>query len=261
MDALHDFLHRRHRTADDMHLDIEAHAAHAERFLDAVLAVDAELLLEDMQDLLVARQADRAGGFDHPVDVGGRDFLLLDFHHTARIDAADMAAGDAGMHLVDLAIGHQLGLLQRALDCAHRGFDVDHHALLHAVGFVHAHADHLQHAVRLDLADDGHDLGGADIQPDHQVFGFLVSAHFLYLTAYPSTFDHAAHRKPVAVAHIHIAHRTCLRRQAVRVYRHEPLQTLLHLFSPQFQHQVVAQAQLPGMARCQGEPRNQIGRA
>src|SRR3989338_1020470 len=183
VDALHDVLHRRHRAADDVHLDVEAHAAHAERLLDTVLAVDAELLFEDVQNLLVARQADRAGRFDHPLDVGGRNLLLLDLHHAARIDAADVAAGDAGMDLVDLSIGHQLGFLQCTLDRAYRGLDIDHHAFLHAVGFVHAHADHFQHAVGPDLADDGHDFGGADIQPNHQVFGFLVSAHRSFSTA------------------------------------------------------------------------------
>src|SRR3989338_8810358 len=251
MDALHDVLHRRHRAADDMHLDIEAHAAHAKRFLDAVLAVDTELLFEDVQNLLVTRQADRAGGFDHSLDVGGCDLLLLDLHHAARIDAADVAAGDAGVNLMNFAISHQLGLFQRALNCAHRGFDVDHHAFLHTVGFVHAHPDYFQHAVRPDLADNGHNLGSADIQPDHQVFGFLVSANRLYPVAYPSTFDHAAHRKPVAVTHIHISHRARLLRQTVRIYHHEPREALLHLFAPQLQHHAATQAQLPGMARRQ----------
>src|ERR1019366_5751919 len=131
MDALHDVLHRSHRAADDMHLDIQPHPAHAERLLDAVLAVDAEFLFEDVQYLLIARQADRAGRLDHALDVGGGDFFLFDLHHAARIDAADMAARDAGIDLGNFAISHQLGFLQRALDRAHRGFDVDHHAHLH----------------------------------------------------------------------------------------------------------------------------------
>ena len=34
---------------------------------------------------------------DHAVDVGLRDFLVLDRDHAARIEAADVAAGDAGV--------------------------------------------------------------------------------------------------------------------------------------------------------------------
>src|SRR3972149_2716581 len=128
MDAFHDVLNRRHRTADDVHLDIQAHPAHTQRRLDSILTVYAEFLLEDVQDLLVAGQTYRAGCFDHSFDIGMHDFLFLDLHHTARIDAADMAARDTGIDLVDLAIRHQLGLFQRALDRTHRCIYVDHHA-------------------------------------------------------------------------------------------------------------------------------------
>jgi hypothetical protein len=41
-----------------------------------------------------------------------------------------MAAGDAHVDRVDLAAGHQLGLLHRPLDGLDGGLDVDHHALL-----------------------------------------------------------------------------------------------------------------------------------
>ena len=50
-----------------------------------------------------------------------------------RVEAADVAAGDAGERRGDLAVGHQLGFLERALDRRHGGLDVDHHALLQAL--------------------------------------------------------------------------------------------------------------------------------
>jgi hypothetical protein len=94
-------------------------------------------------------------------------FFFFDLHHAARIHAADVAARDAGIHLLYLAIGHQLRLLQRACNRADSGFDVHHHAFFHARGLVHAHADDFEHPVRFHFPDDGDDLGRTDVQADH----------------------------------------------------------------------------------------------
>ena len=80
-----------------------------------------------------------------------------------------MAAGDAGVHRVDLAARHELGLLHRALDGLHGGLDVDHDALLQAARGMAADADDLERAVGLDLAHDGDDLAGADVEADDQI--------------------------------------------------------------------------------------------
>ena len=81
--ALDDVLRRRHRAGDDVHLHFEAHAAHAERLAHVLLAVDDEFLRQDVQDLLVVRDRDRLRRLDHAVDVGLRDFLVLDRDHAA----------------------------------------------------------------------------------------------------------------------------------------------------------------------------------
>src|SRR5690606_29126708 len=69
----------------------------------------------------------------------------------------------------DLATGHQFGFLDRALDRVHRRLDVDHHAALEAVRRMGADADDFDRLARRVLADDGHDLRGADVEPDDQV--------------------------------------------------------------------------------------------
>ena len=69
---------------------------------------------------------------DHALDVERADLAVLDRHHAVRVEAPDVAAGDAGERRGDLAVGHQLGLLERALDRGHGGLDVHHHALLQA---------------------------------------------------------------------------------------------------------------------------------
>jgi hypothetical protein len=58
----------------------------------------------------------------------------------------------------------QFGFFHRALDGLHGGFDVDHHAFFQAARGMAADADDLDLPVGLDLADDGDDLAGADVQ-------------------------------------------------------------------------------------------------
>jgi hypothetical protein len=170
--ALDDVLGRALRAGHDVHLGFQAYAAHADG-LAHVLAVDHELLRLDQQQALVGRDVDGLGRLDHARHVGLRDFLVLHRHHAAGVDAADVAAGDAGVDTGDLAVGHQLGLFQGLLDALHRGVDVDHHAALEAVARRDAQARELELAARHDLGHHGHDLAGADVQPDHQIFVFL----------------------------------------------------------------------------------------
>ena len=115
-----------------MHLDLEAHAGHAQRLLDAILTVNDELLRQDVQHLLVGGDGHGARGFDHAIDVDGGHFLVLDRHHAVAVKALDVAAGDAGVDALDTHAGHQLGLFERALDGADRRFDIDHHAFFQA---------------------------------------------------------------------------------------------------------------------------------
>ena len=77
---------------------------------------------------------------------------------------------------VDLAVGHQLGLFDRALNRLHGRLDVDHHALLQAARGLRAHADDLDGALGGDLADQRQHLGGADVQSDDDVFVRLFLA-------------------------------------------------------------------------------------
>jgi hypothetical protein len=108
------------------------------------------------------------------LDIAVGDFAIADRDHAMRVEAAHVAAGDAGVDRVDLAVGHQLGFLDRALDRLHGGFDVDDHALLQAARWLAAHADDLDRAVGRDLAHQRHHLGGADVEPDDDVsVGFL----------------------------------------------------------------------------------------
>ena len=128
---------------------------------------------------MVRRRGDRAGGFNHPVDVGLGDFALANGHHAVRIDTLDVAAGNPGKHFMNGAIRHQLGFFHRALNGLDGGLDIDHHALFQATRRSLPHADDIQRTVFEHLGHDGDNLGGANIQPDQHVFRFSRFAHHL----------------------------------------------------------------------------------
>ena len=83
-----------------------------------------------------------------------------------------MLAADADEGAVDLPAGQPLGLLDRVGDRADRLLDVDDDALLQAGGGHRAVADDRQAAVAADLADEGADLAGADVDADEDRFSF-----------------------------------------------------------------------------------------
>jgi hypothetical protein len=117
VDALADVLRRRQRADDQMRAHFQAHAGHPDRMADAFLRVVDDVFLRDrMQDALVGRNRDRLGRLQHALHVGVGDFAVLDRHDAGRVPALRMRAGDRGVDAADLATGHQLGLLDRALD-------------------------------------------------------------------------------------------------------------------------------------------------
>ena len=122
---------------------------------------------------------DRLGGLDHARDIGLRDLAVFDRHHAGRVDAPDMAAGDAGVDAGDLAVRHQLGFLERLLDAGYRGIDVHNHAALKAEARRNAVARQFQFAVGQHLGHHRHHFGSADVQANDQIFVFFCHQFYL----------------------------------------------------------------------------------
>src|SRR5262249_24814344 len=101
--ALDDVLRRGQRGGDDVDLGLEADAGHAERLADAVLLVDDVLLRQDVDDLAVHRDRDRLGALDDAREIAVADLLVLHRDGAVRVQALDVAAGDAGVDGGDLA--------------------------------------------------------------------------------------------------------------------------------------------------------------
>ena len=82
----------------------------------------------------------------------------------------DVAARNAGVHRLDLAAGHELGLFHGLAYGLNRLVDVDHHALAQTIGGTRAYPDDI-YSVFGGFADNGADLCRAYVKADDE-FGF-----------------------------------------------------------------------------------------
>src|SRR5690606_27394963 len=148
-------------------------AGHAQRLLDTFLGVDDIFLRQDVQHFLVGRDGYCLGGVDDTLQVGTIHFTVADGDDAVAVEAADVAAGNTHVHRMNLAAGHELGFFNGALDGLDGGFDIHHDPLLETAGRRGADSHNVDGAVTLDLADDRHHLGGADVQANDHPIGFV----------------------------------------------------------------------------------------
>ena len=182
IDRAHHVLDRGDGAGHDVHLDLEAHARHADRLAHAVAVVDDEALRQHVDDLAVLRQIDRARGLDHALDVGVAHLVVLagDPHDTAAVHAADMAPRDPREGARDLDPGHLLGLADGSPDRLDRRVDVDDDPAPEPARGCAADADDVQAAPGRGLGDDRANLRGADVQADDEI-GCLRALHRMLL--------------------------------------------------------------------------------
>ncbi len=156
------------RAGDDVHVDLEPGAGHADRGADAVLLVDDEVLRQHVQDLAAGGQRHGPGGVEGAAHVLARDLAVLagHGHDAAAVEALDVRTVHGQMRRSDLHAGHELGLLHRLLDGVDGGLEIHHDAALQALRLGHADADDVEPAAVRDLAHDRAHLRGADVEPD-----------------------------------------------------------------------------------------------
>ena len=157
-----------------MRLDLEPQRAHAQRVLDALLAVDREPAPLDVEHVAVRRDRHGARDLDRPVDVLAGDLAVVrgDGDLAGGVLALDVLPADADEGAVDLPAGQPLGALDGVGDGPDGLVDVDHDGLAQAGRGDGAVAHDGQAAVAADLADQGADLGRADVDADEDRFPF-----------------------------------------------------------------------------------------
>ncbi len=91
--ALLDILRGVHRAGDYVHLGLQTHAGHAQRFTHALLVVDHVVLRQGVQHALIGRNGNRLRRVEHTLQIGGTHFAVADGHDAVGIQAADVVTG------------------------------------------------------------------------------------------------------------------------------------------------------------------------
>ena len=164
MDTFLDILQGGIGAGNNMHAGIETDATHADRLFDTRLVVDDVFLYHSMQDIVIRRNIDGFGGFDGTVDIGLRNFAVFDFDNPLRIQAADMVACDTSRNVADFGICHQFCFIDRLLNGLGCRVDVGYHACFKAARRSLSESDDMDFVVFLYFANQGDDLGCADIE-------------------------------------------------------------------------------------------------
>ncbi len=162
----------------DVQIDFKPRADHADGIEDAGLLVEDELAREQVKDFAIGRALDGAGTFDGGAHIFAGDLAhaVAQFEAAVGVDAANMRAADADNALVDVGMGHALGLLVGGLDGARCRVEIADEPFAHAGRLNHAVAAIAQGAF-VEVGGEHAREGAADVEDNDQVV--LALAHAL----------------------------------------------------------------------------------
>src|SRR6266545_3916265 len=170
--ALDHVLDRRLGAGDDVGLDLQAVAGHADGVADPVLAVDGVGARDDVDDLAVRGDADRAARLDHALHVVLTDLVvgMRDGDDAGRVLAPEVGAAQGDDDRFDAVPRHPLGRDRGGLDGGDRFVQVDDHAFAQAVRGNLSHPEDAHRSKRVvRFCDDHRDPARAEVKTD----GFL----------------------------------------------------------------------------------------
>src|SRR5712691_111015 len=172
MHALDDVLDRGLRAGDDVGLDLEPVSGHADRVADAVLSIDRVCAGDDVDDLAVGGDADRARRFDHTLHVVLTDLAVApgDGHDAHRVLRPQVDSTERDDNRLDSLPGHALGGHGRGLDGRDGFVEVDDDSLAQPVGWAFTHADDAHGPAGLvRLGYDNRDPARAQVKTDRSL--------------------------------------------------------------------------------------------
>ena len=111
-----------------------------------------------MKHFLIGRNGDCLSCINHPFNIGFHYLPVPDCDNAVRIHTADVAAGNSGIHRMNLTAGHEFSLFNRALNRLNRRLNVDYSAFLETTGFMASYSDNIQTAIGIDIAHNRHHL-------------------------------------------------------------------------------------------------------
>ncbi len=152
-----------------VHIALEFGTQHADRILDAILAVHMKVLTNHVHDVIFGRQIDGLGVLDRVLHVFIGDLAIggNDRMHAAIVEPAQMAAADAEINAADLHVGHLLGLDHRVANVLAGKTGIDNLRLAHPARAGLADTDDAQsRRVGIHFTDHGADFRGAHFEAD-----------------------------------------------------------------------------------------------
>ena len=124
-----------------------------------------------MQYFAVHGDIDCFGRIDNPADIFLGNFAIFDGDDAIGVQSFDMATGDTCIDGLDFASGHQFSFFDSFANSTDSAFNIDDNAFAKAAGRAGPDADNIN-AVFRDVADNGTNLGCADVETDDQVIPF-----------------------------------------------------------------------------------------
>ena len=167
--ALDKVAHRGRGAGDNVRLDLQADALHADGVLDAFLAIDHISARDGVDNLLVVRDGNGPRRIEGAIDVELADAAgaARDADDAPAVDGTDVPAAHTHIGTGDLVARDPFRLLHRGRDGL-RGFvDVDHDPLAQTTRRSHAHAYDAQLAILVQLAHQRADFGCPYVDSDN----------------------------------------------------------------------------------------------
>src|ERR1043166_5719810 len=179
LDALPEILDRAREHGDQVDLRLQPGAGHPDRIGDPLLLVHQVVLGDGVEQLVVPAKAHVARHVVDPGHVAGADLAPGDRNHAVGAPGGDVLAGHAAIHRAHLHARHELGLAHRLADGAGDLLDVPDDPPADPGGPLHCDAEDADPGrpdVAAHLADQGHDLGRAQVERGHQMLGLAAHA-------------------------------------------------------------------------------------
>ena len=154
---------------NDVHVHFHLRAEHADRILDAVLTVHAEVLADDVDHVVLRRQIDGLGIPDHVLHVFVGDFAVgrHDWMHAPVVEPAQVPAAHAKIDAPHLHVRHLLSLDDGVPNVLAGERSIDNLRLADAARTRLADPDDAESGgVGIDFAHHGANFRGADFQAD-----------------------------------------------------------------------------------------------
>src|SRR5215469_2026504 len=152
-----------------MDTSLEPDARHSDWLAHTFLVIDGKLLGQDMEDLAIERNRDRAGRIDHALDIARAHFAATDRDDPVTVQPADVRSGHARNRRTNAGAGGLFSLVKRGANCFHGRLDVDHHSLAKSGAGRDAVTQKSDLALGARVSDQRAHLAGANIQSGEQV--------------------------------------------------------------------------------------------